>query len=81
MTMKINLQDIKGIEKFYSLIIGFESDIDVSIDRYTVDAKSLLGLVSLNVSRDLTLTVHEKVEGEALKIRDLMRDNGFLVEE
>jgi len=80
MKMKINLQNIKGIEKFYSLIMGFESDMDVSIDRYVVDAKSLLGLVSLSVDRDLTLTIHEKVDGEALKIRDLMRDNGFLVE-
>lgn len=80
MQMKINLQNIKGIEKFYGLIMGFESDIDVSIDRYIVDGHSLLGLISLSVDRDLTITVHEKAEGEALKIRDLMRDNGFLVE-
>ena len=80
MRFKINLQNITGVEKFYTLIRDFESDIDVSIDRYVVDAKSLLGLISLNVSKDLMLTVHEKVEGETFKIRDLMRDNGFLVE-
>lgn len=80
MKLKINLQNIKGIEKFYGLVMGFESDLDVSIDRYVVDGRSLLGLVSLSVDRDLTLTIHEKAEGEALKIRDLMRDNGFLVE-
>lgn len=80
MNMKINLRDINGVKVFCPLVMGFESDMDLSIDRYTVDAKSLLGVLSLSVDRDLVLTVHEKAEGEAFKIRDLMRDNGFLVE-
>lgn len=80
MKMKINLRDINGVKVFCPLVMGFESDMDLSIDRYTVDAKSLLGVLSLSVDRDLVLTVHEKAEGETFKIRDLMRDNGFLVE-
>ena len=80
MKFKINLKDINGVKVFCPLVIGFESDMDLSIDRYTVDAKSLLGVLSLSVDRDLIMTVHEKVEGETFKIRDLMRDNGFLVE-
>jgi len=80
MQMKINLHNTEGVKRFYPLIMNMESDLDLSIDRYTIDAKSLLGVFSLSVDRDLTLTVHEKAEGEALKIRDLMRDNGFLVE-
>lgn len=80
MKMKINLKDINGVKVFCPLVMNFESDMDLSIDRYTVDAKSLLGVLSLSVDRDLVLTVHEKVEGETFKIRDLMRDNGFLVE-
>jgi len=80
MKLKINLKDIVGIEKFYKMVLPFESDLDVSIDSYTVDGHSLMGLISLNVGRDLTLTIHEKADGEALKIRELMKGNGFLVE-
>ena len=80
MKLKINLQNIAGVKVFCLLVMQFESDIDLSIDRYVVDAKSLLGVLSLSVDKDLVLTIHEKVEGEALKIRDLMRDNEFLVE-
>ena len=80
MKLVINLKNIEGVKRFYPLIMNMESDMDLCIDRYTVDAKSIMGIMSLSVDRDLTLTIHEKAEGEALKIRDLMRDNGFLVE-
>lgn len=82
MTMKINLKGcFNNAQELPQLLLNYASDIDVSIDHYTVDGKSLFGVLSLNFSRDLTLTIHEKVDGEALKIRDLMRDNGFLVED
>ena len=81
MKLKINLRNTEGVKAFYPLIMDCKSDLDLSIDRYTVDAKSLLGVLSLSVDKDLMLTIHEKAEGEALKIRDLMRDNGFLVEQ
>lgn len=79
MSFKVNLKDISGVKAFCPLMIGFESDIDLCVDHYTVDAKSILGVLSLRIDRDLTLTVHEKVEGEALKIMDCLRKNGLLV--
>ena len=80
MQFKINLKDIDGVKAFCPLILGFESDMDLSIDHYTVDAKSILGVLSLNINKDLLMTIHEKAEGETIKIMDLMRENGFLVE-
>lgn len=80
MKITINLRNIEGVKKFIPLIVNCESDLDLCIDRYVVDAKSIMGIFSLNLERDLTMVIHEKVEGEALKIRDAIRDNGFLVE-
>ena len=80
MQFKINLKDIDGVKAFCPLILGFESDMDLSLDHYTVDAKSILGVLSLNINKDLLVTIHEKVEGETIKIMNLMRNNGFLVE-
>ena len=79
MSFKVNLKDISGVKEFCPLMIGFESDMDLSVDHYTVDAKSILGVLSLRIDRDLTMTVHEKVEGEALKIKDCLRKHGLLV--
>ena len=81
MTFKINLGgSFTNAQKLPMLLVNFASDVDVAIDHYVVDGKSLFGILSLSFNRDLTVTIHEKVEGEALKIRDLMRDNGFFVE-
>ena len=82
MKLKINLNgNFQAAQCLPQMMMDFVSDIDLSIDHYTVDCKSLFGVLSLNFNRDLTLTIHEKSEGEALKIRDIMRDHGFLVEE
>ena len=63
------------------LMLKYESDIDLSVDNYVVDAKSLFGVLSLTTGRDLTITVHEKVEGEAKEIYRVLADNGLLVED
>ena len=81
MTFKFNLQgSFNNAQKLPQLLMDFASDIDVAIDHYVVDGKSLFGILSLNFNRDLTMTITEKAEGEALKIRDIIRDHGFLVE-
>ena len=80
MRFKINLRNIDGVKIFVPLVMGFESDIDLCIDRYIVDAKSLLGVLSLSINRDLTLIIHEKNANEAAKIRQILKDNDFLVE-
>lgn len=79
-TMTINLQNTEGIKRFYPIAMTMESDIDLAIDRYTVDAKSILGILSLNVSKNLSLRMYEKVKGEFATMKLLMRDYGFLVE-
>ena len=82
MKLKINLKGcFNNAQLLPQLLADFVSDIDVSIDHYVVDGKSLFGVLSLNFNRDLIITIHEKAEGEARKIRDVMRHHGFLVEE
>ena len=81
MTLKINLNgSFQAAQRLPQIMMDFASDIDLSIDHYTVDCKSMFGVLSLNFNRDLIMTITEKSEGEALRIRDLMRDYGFLVE-
>jgi phosphotransferase system HPr-like phosphotransfer protein len=49
---------IESINLFVNTVKNFNYDIDVMSGRYIVDAKSLMGLFSLDLSSDLTLRVH-----------------------
>ena len=48
----------------------FECDFDIAADRYVVDAKSIMGIFSLDLSKPLTLQINtddEKEIGDVLK--------------
>lgn len=50
--IKLSLSDIK---KFVAVTTQCDFDIDISYNRYTVDAKSFLGLVGLDLQHPLTV--------------------------
>ena len=61
-SMTIKLDSIDKVKKFVNLSNRFEGDIDLVSNRYTVDAKSIMGIFSLNLSEPLTLKVYNEEE-------------------
>ncbi len=55
-TVKIRLSTIEDVRDFVEIVRQFEGDIDVSSGRYVVDAKSILGIFSLDLMSPITLT-------------------------
>ena len=55
--IKINLNKIEDVMKFYTLVNTFPSDIDVVSGSIVIDAKSLLGLYSLDLSKDISVRI------------------------
>lgn len=51
------LDDIKILQKFVQFVSKYEEDIIVGLGRYQVNGKSLLGLLSLDLSRYVTIFV------------------------
>lgn len=49
--MRINLNSVKDIQEFVNIASRFSDDIDVSSNRSIVDAKSIMGLFSLDLSK------------------------------
>ena len=79
--MTINLDgSFQKAQKLPQLLLNYESDIDLSVDNYIVDGKSLFGVLSLISNRDLTLTIHEKSDGEAKDIYHLLDEIGLIVD-
>lgn len=62
-TFNIKLSTIEDIRKFVEIVTRQEYDIDLSSGRYRVDAKSIMGIFSLDLMNAIQLTAHtENVE-------------------
>jgi len=57
-TVKIRLASIEAVRNFVEIVRKFEGDIDLSSGRYVVDAKSIMGIFSLDLMNPITLTAH-----------------------
>ncbi|MDD4372158.1 MAG: HPr family phosphocarrier protein [Anaerostipes sp.] len=73
----ISLASIEQVKAFVNSIYRFQSDIDLVSGRYIVDAKSIMGIFSLNLSSPITLIVYGDEEVDA--INDVIKP--FLVTE
>lgn len=55
----ITLNSIEKVKQFVNTINLFDSDFDLSSGRYVVDAKSIMGIFSLDLSHPLKLDIHQ----------------------
>ena len=46
-----------------SLANSFEEDVDIVSDRYIIDAKSIMGIFSLNLCKPLKIVFHSNDDG------------------
>lgn len=63
----ISLNTIDRVKKFVKIISRFDCDADIAAGRYVIDAKSIMGLFSLNLFDPLKLTIHEDEVPELLE--------------
>lgn len=57
-TVKICLNSIDKVKAFVNDITKFETDFDLVSGRYVIDAKSIMGIFSLDLSKDIDLNIH-----------------------
>ena len=57
-TVKISLNSIDKVKSFVNAITQYEYDFDLISGRYVIDAKSIMGIFSLDLSKELTLNIH-----------------------
>ena len=54
----IRLSSIQDVRTFVDTVTKYTIDIDLSSGRYVVDAKSIMGIFSLDLMSPITLTAH-----------------------
>ena len=57
-TVQISLNSIGKVKSFVNTISQFEYDIDLISGRYVIDAKSIMGIFSLDLSKPIDLAIH-----------------------
>ena len=57
-TVQISLNSIDKVKAFVNDISKYEFDFDLVSGRYVIDAKSIMGIFSLDLSKPIDLNVH-----------------------
>ncbi|MBO6163543.1 MAG: HPr family phosphocarrier protein [Lachnospiraceae bacterium] len=61
-TVQIMLNSIDKVKNFVNDITRFDSDFDLVSGRYVIDAKSIMGIFSLDLSKPINLSIHNDAE-------------------
>ncbi|MGN0632707.1 MAG: HPr family phosphocarrier protein [Oscillospiraceae bacterium] len=61
---KIKLDSISSVKEFVSIVMLYDFDIDLVSGRYAVDAKSIMGIFSLDLSNPIQLVAHTDEPGD-----------------
>ena len=57
-TVSISLNSIDKVKSFVNDLTKFDDDFDLVSGRYVIDAKSIMGIFSLDLSRPIDLNIH-----------------------
>ena len=57
-TVKISLYSIDKVKSYVNDITKFDYDFDLVSGRYVIDAKSIMGIFSLDLSKPIDLNIH-----------------------
>ncbi len=57
-TVQISLNSIGKVKSFVTTISQFDYDFDLISGRYVIDAKSIMGIFSLDLSSPIELAIH-----------------------
>lgn len=76
---KIKLDTIEKVKRFTGIIDTFENEIDLISNRYIVNAKSIMGVFSLDLTQNLSVIIHDATMKDVARLQELMEE--FRVED
>ena len=57
-TFDLLLSSINDVKDFVNIVSKYDLDVDLTSGRYVVDAKSIMGIFSLDLSKPIKVEVH-----------------------
>ena len=65
-TVQISLNSIDKVKSFVNTVTKFDCDFDLISGRYVIDAKSIMGIFSLDLSKPIDLNIHAESDVETI---------------
>lgn len=76
---EIKLDTIDKVKKFTSVIGTFENDIDIMLGRYVINAKSVIAIFSLDLTKVLKVLIHDASLSDVARFEKVIEE--FRVDE
>ena len=66
-TANIKLSTINDVRNFVNTVSKVDAEIDLKSGRYVVDAKSIMGIFSLDLASPIEMTIHSDAPEQILE--------------
>lgn len=73
----ISLSSVDIIKSFCSVVSKVDYDVDLIRGRYIIDAKSIMGIYSLDLSKPVSVNLHCQTNEEYLKFLQDLKAKGI----
>ena len=68
-SVMVMLATINDVKSFVNIVTKYDFDVDLVSGRYAIDAKSIMGIFSLDLSKPIDLNIHaEDNSDEVLEV-------------
>ena len=67
-SIKVKLDSVDKVKEFVDVAGQFAEDLDLAHGKYVIDAKSIMGIFSLDLSKPLDLTINSNDSGRVKEI-------------
>ena len=74
-TVQISLNSIDTVKSFVNEITKYDFDFDLISGRYVIDAKSIMGIFSLDLSKPIQLNIHVEDEAEEATVLSALQNS------
>ena len=68
--IEVMVEGITAVKDFVTIVNDYKIETDLVVGRYLIDAKSIMGVLSLDLSQPLTVQIHSEDCEELLKRLD-----------
>lgn len=71
--MKIKMDSVEHVKEFVKTVVKYQNDFDLVNDRYVIDAKSILGIMTMDLKQPIELVIHGNENSHQEIIQELER--------
>lgn len=71
---RVQLNTIDRVKRFVKICDNYEEDIDLGSGRYIIDAKSIMGIFSFDLTKPLNIRIHSNNDDVVRRFNEEMSE-------